>query len=69
MSGNRDWQNLNPSWFRDATESELREFVRALDENEIPEGIKRNELEAAFNKECNRRSGAYYESLNDGEWI
>ena len=63
MSKTIDWVTLQPTWFQWATEDELRAFIRAIDNGEIPAGQKYDELKAAFDKECNRRSGVYYEHL------
>ena len=65
----RNWTTISLSWFKTASEPELREFVRALDNNEIPSGPKLTELKHAFDAECNRRSIRYYEHLSNGEWI
>lgn len=69
MSEGRAWSDIKPSWFRTATEDELREFVKALDNNKIPVGSKLDELKLAFDKECNRRCGQSNEEINGGEWI
>lgn len=69
MSSKINWLELQPSWFRKATYDELRSFVQALDNGEIPYGPKFDELKAAFDKECTRRSGEHYEHLGNGEWI
>lgn len=57
-----------PSWMATATEAELREFLHEyLDEME--DCPRYRELKAAFDRECSRRSGEYYEQKNGGEWI
>ena len=57
----------DPRWLRNASEEELREFVRVLDENR--NHPRHDLLMKAFDKECNRRAAEYYESRNGGEWI
>lgn len=58
----------DPKWMRTASNEELQEFLhRYLDE--MDDSPKYRELKKAFDAECNRRSGEYYESLNNGEWI
>lgn len=69
MSSKINWLELQPSWFRTATDDELRGFVQAVDNGEMPIGSKYNELKAAFDRECSRRSGEHYEHLGNGEWI
>lgn len=64
-----NWDAIDEGWFRHATEDQLREFVSALDNNEITDEKKRASLAKAFNRECDRRSGAFNDSLNKGEWI
>lgn len=57
----------DPKWMRSATESELREFVKILDEHENHPRFRM--LLEAFDKECNRRAAEYNEARNGGEWI
>ena len=64
---NESVMDRDPSWMRDATEDELRAFVKILDEME--DGPRQRELLSAFNCECDRRSRGYYEGLGNGEWI
>jgi hypothetical protein len=53
---------------RTASEEKLREFLHGYLDN-MEDGPRYRELKKAFDAECNRRSGAYYASLNNGEWI
>lgn len=56
------------AWLARATEAELRDYLRNVIE-QMEEGEEKNRQFAAFDRECDRRSGAYNESLNNGEWI
>lgn len=69
MNSGIDWLAIPTTWFKSASNDELRAFVKALDNYEIPAGSQRDELKNAFVAECNRRSAKYYEGLNNGEWI
>lgn len=62
-----DILNKDPSWMRTATEEQLRNFIRFLDEQ--PMSPRKEELLKAFDNECNRRAARCYESINNGEWI
>lgn len=64
---NRDILDESPEWIKTATEAELREFVKILDENETHPRHKA--LLDAFANECNRRAAEYNEGRNGGEWI
>lgn len=55
-------------WLAHASEDELREFVRAMDELD-PTSEQYKELKKMLDAECRRRSGEYYERLDGGEWI
>lgn len=57
----------DPKWMRNASEDELRDFVKVLDANE--NHPRHEELKVAFDKECNRRAAGYFEAKNRGEWI
>lgn len=58
----------DPSWMKTASDEELRGFLHNyLDHME--DSPRYRELKRAFDAECNHRSRAYYESLNNGEWI
>lgn len=59
--------NQDPKWMRIATESELREFVKILDENETHPRFRM--LRDAYDKECDLRAAEYFEQKNGGEWI
>lgn len=55
-------------WLKGASEEGLRDFLHEyLEKMEDPEEYR--ELKKAYDKECAKRSNAYYESLNAGEWI
>lgn len=70
MSANkRDWNLVTASWFRNASTSELREFVEAVDADMIADNNHKEELYKAFKVECDRRSGSAFEKINNGEWI
>lgn len=56
------------AWLARATEAELRDYLRNVIE-QMEDGEEKEHQLAAFDKECDRRSGAYNESLNNGEWI
>ena len=58
----------DPKWMRTASDEKLREFLHGYLDN-MEDGPRYRELKKAFDAECNRRSGAYYASLNNGEWI
>ena len=64
---NSEVMNKSPSWMREATEDELRDFVKVLDANESHP--RHGELMKAFSKECNRRASSNYEQRARGEWI
>lgn len=57
----------NPILLRKATEQDLREVCRGLDE--MAEGPRKDELVKAFKAECAFRSGRENDSLYGGEWI
>ena len=56
-----------PSWMQTASICELQQFLKILDAQ--PDTPRTRELQAAFDKECNRRAGMDNESINGGEWI
>lgn len=60
--------DLDPKWMRTASEEELREFVQEYLDG-MEDGPRYRKLKKAFDAECNRRSEAYYASLENGEWI
>ena len=62
-----DILQIDAKWLRTATEDQLREFIRFMDEQ--PASHRKEELLKAFDEECNRRAARYYESINNGEWI
>ena len=55
-------------WFRSATEQELRDFLNSQLEP-MADSPEKAELLKMFNAECDRRSRAFYEMQNNGEWI
>lgn len=57
----------DPKWLKTASEDQLREFTRELDD--MAESPRKKELFEAFIRECDRRAADYYEKLNKGEWI
>lgn len=64
---NRDILDESPEWMKTASEAELREFVKVLDENKDHPRYMGQLV--AFNKECNLRAEEYNEERNGGEWI
>ena len=57
-----------PAWLARASETSLKEFVRALDTLD-PSTEKYAQLKAMLDKECKRRTEEYYERIDGGEWI
>ena len=57
-----------PDWLAHASETSLREFVRALDTLD-PSTEKYARLKAMLDKECKRRTEENYERIDRGEWI
>lgn len=64
---NRAILDESPEWMKTASEGELREFVKVLDENKDHPRYRVQLV--AFNNECNLRSEEYNEEKNGGEWI
>lgn len=58
----------DPSWMRNASDDELREFLHTYLDN-MEDSPRFRVLLKAFNEECDRRSRKHYEQLNNGEWI
>lgn len=56
-----------PAWLASASEEDLRDFVAMLDS--MIDSPHRAKLLQAFNKECNRRAAADFETRGGGEWI
>ena len=59
--------NCNPKWMVSASEDDLREFVKILDENE--NHPRHGFLIKALRNECNRRAAMDNEIRSSGEWI
>ena len=55
-------------WLRNATEQGLCEFLNNKLEP-MPDSSEKEEILKMFNSECDRRSRAFYEMQNNGEWI
>lgn len=55
------------AWLAKASEEDLRSFVAMLDS--MVDSPHRPEMLRAFNKECNRRASADFETRGGGEWI
>lgn len=55
------------NWLSTATEDEMRELVRILDENESH--VRHAEISHMLAKECNKRTAQEYSVRGGGEWL
>ena len=60
--------NAPADWWRKASEDDLRNIVAHLDMLD-EESDEYHKIKLLLDAEANRRSRAYYENINTGEWI